>query len=106
MTKRIVVTSLGSYGDVYPYIGIGLGLKERGHHVVLAIPSYYREVVLAAGLGFHPVRPDIDPGDRATIRRIMDPVRGTDFLLQDLILPSLRASYEDLDEAVREPISS
>jgi rhamnosyltransferase subunit B len=98
---RIVITTFGSFGDVYPYIGLGLGLQARGHESVLAMPGYYRTTVAHAGLGFHPVRPDLDPSDRRTVARIMDPTRGTEFIVRDLLLASLRDTYADLTDAVR-----
>lgn len=101
MGSRIVIASFGSFGDVYPYIGLALGLRDRGHHPVLAMPEYYREAVTREGLELHPVRPDVDPTDRALIRRIMDPRSGTELLIRDLIMGSLRESYADLDAATR-----
>src|SRR5258705_540127 len=50
MSSRIVITSWGSYGDVYPYIGVGKALQARGHRVILAVPRYYAEMVEHAGL--------------------------------------------------------
>jgi UDP:flavonoid glycosyltransferase YjiC (YdhE family) len=101
MGKRIVITTFGSYGDVYPYVGLALELRERGHRPVLAMPAYYRPVVEHEGLEFHAVRPDVDPGDRETIARIMDVRRGTEFLMKDLLMGSLRESYADLRDAAR-----
>jgi rhamnosyltransferase subunit B len=97
--KRIVLTSFGSYGDTYPYIGLALTLRERGHEPRLAMPEYYRDLVEQEGLRFHPVRPNVDPQDRDTIARIMDCTRGTEFLLRELLLPALRDSYNDLGHA-------
>jgi rhamnosyltransferase subunit B len=101
MGKRIVITSFGSYGDVYPYIGLALGLRDRGHEPVLAMPAYYREAAAREGLRFHPVRPDVDPADRETVGRIMNAASGTEFIVRQLILGSVRESYADLSEAVR-----
>lgn len=98
---RIVLTSFGSFGDVYPFVGLALGLKARGYRPVLAMPAFYRETVEREGLDFHPVRPDLDPTDRETVRRIMDAARGTEYILKELILASLRATFEDLTAAVR-----
>lgn len=101
MGKRIVITSFGSFGDVYPYVGLALGLQARGHEPVLAMPAHYRGTVEREGIGFHPVRPDVDPTDREVVARIMDAATGTEFIVKELILGSLRQSYEDLTEAVR-----
>jgi UDP:flavonoid glycosyltransferase YjiC (YdhE family) len=97
---RIVMTSWGSYGDLYPYLGLGLGLARRGHRPVLAMPPIYREIVESAGLAFHPVGPDLDPQDRALAARIMDPVHGTDALFTELLLPGLEQAFADLSAAV------
>jgi rhamnosyltransferase subunit B len=100
MGERIVITSFGSYGDVYPYVGVALGLKARGHEPVLAMPAFYRETVEREGLAFHPVRPEVDPTDRELMRRVMNPATGTEVIVKEL-LGALRESYEDLDRAAR-----
>ncbi len=52
---RILITSWGSFGDVYPYVGIALALKARGHRPLLAMPEFYRAVVEGLGIEFHTV---------------------------------------------------
>ena len=63
---RVLLTSFGSYGDLNPYLGLGLALKSRGHEPVLAVSPAYQRHVEDAGLDFHPTRPDGDPSDRAS----------------------------------------
>ena len=95
-SRRILITSFGSFGDVFPYIGLALGLKERGHRPVLAMPPFYRTLVKEEGIDFAPVRPDVNPHDRETVARIMDARRGTEFIIRDIILRSLRDTHADL----------
>lgn len=102
VTKRIVITSWGSYGDVYPYVGLGKVLRGRGHHVTLAVPGYYRGLVEREGLVCHAVGPEIDPADRATIARLMDPVNGTEAIIRDLLMPTVRRSYESIEPIARD----
>ena len=28
---NVLITTLGSYGDVYPFVGLGVQLNRRGH---------------------------------------------------------------------------
>jgi len=42
MTKRIVLATFGSFGDVNLYLGLALGLKQRGHRPVIATAEFYR----------------------------------------------------------------
>ncbi len=62
------------------------------------------EHVGRAGIGFHPMAPDI-PGDEAAARkmveRVFDAREGSRFLIRDLLGPSVRQSYHDLLAAVR-----
>jgi UDP:flavonoid glycosyltransferase YjiC (YdhE family) len=99
--KRIVLTTMGSLGDLHPYIAIALGLKARGHEAVLATGACYRRKVEDLGLGFHAVRPDSDfVDDPVAMRRIMHFRWGTIHILRKKILPAVRQTYEDTLAAV------
>ena len=94
--KRIVLTAVGSLGDVYPYLAIGVGLRARGHDAIIATSECYRRNVEGVGLGFRPLRPDsTSVSDPEVMRRFMDLRRGTERVLRNWILPVLRESYED-----------
>lgn len=103
-SKRIVLTTFGSFGDIHPYIAIGLELKSRGHQAIIATSPAYREKIEATGLSFHPVRPDLLPPeeDPETILKVMDVRRGGEFILKELFSPFVKDSYEDLREATRD----
>lgn len=101
MGSKIVLNTFGSLGDLNPYIGIALGLKSMGHAPAIATAEVYREYVEGAGVDFHPVRPDVSTDDRETIRRVMDPKEGMEFLLRGVLLSRLRESYMDLEESLR-----
>jgi UDP:flavonoid glycosyltransferase YjiC (YdhE family) len=64
----------------------------------------WREHVERAGVGFHPLAPDI-PEDEAAARklvdRILDAREGSRYLIEELLGPSVRQSYDDLLAAVR-----
>jgi UDP:flavonoid glycosyltransferase YjiC (YdhE family) len=97
--KRIVFTTFGSNGDLHPHIAIARGLMARGHESVIATCECYRQKIEALGIGFRAVRPDL-PGwpavDPALIGRFMDPRKGTERIVRELLMPVLRDSYEDL----------
>jgi len=96
---RIVLTAWGTYGDVFPMLGIALKLKARGHDPVVATCAYYRDMVEARGISFAPLAPDIDPNDKAFAARVMDPWRGAEAIFKESILPGLRASLADMRAA-------
>lgn len=100
--RRIVLTTFGSYGDLNPMLGLAIGLRDRGHHPVLATMPFYRQVVEREGIEFHPVRPDGDPSDSALLARIMDARRGSEYVIKDVMMAHLRESYDDLLPVARD----
>lgn len=48
----------GSYGDVAPYTGLGVRLREAGHEVALAAPETFAALVTGCGLDFRPLPAD------------------------------------------------
>ncbi len=87
---------MGSLGDLHPYIAIGLGLKKRGHDVVIATSQCYQQKIEALGLGFHPIRPDAHwLATEDVMRRMMDFRWGTVRVVRDVLLPVLEETYQD-----------
>ena len=99
--KNIVITTFGSLGDLHPYLAIAPGLQARGHRVTIATAAYYRPKIESEGIGFHAVRPDVEPDDVAAIRLAMDARKGPEQVIRRMVMPHLRESYDDLIEAVR-----
>jgi len=89
MGMNILPTTLGSFGDLHPYIAVGLGLRERGHAVTIATSEFYRTKVEGEGLRFHPLRPDIGLliGNSEVVRSLFHPRTGTEYVFRKLILP-------------------
>jgi sterol 3beta-glucosyltransferase len=50
---RVVIMTIGSYGDIAPYVGLGERLRAAGHDVRIAANDSSAELVAAAGLDFH-----------------------------------------------------
>jgi rhamnosyltransferase subunit B len=98
MLARILFTTFGSYGDLYPYIAIGIELQKLGQRVTLATSAGYREKVESERLGFVPVRPDVSLEDREMLRFFFDQRRGTERVMRAMG-EAIRASYEDISNA-------
>ena len=92
---RILLSSFGSFGDLYPYLALGHELRRRGHAVTIATSNIYRDPVEAQGLAFHAVRPDISLDDREAIAYIVDARHGAERLLRYLA-SCARESYADV----------
>ena len=55
---HITIHTLGSRGDIQPFIPLGLGLQRAGFEVRVATFNAFRDFVLAQGLDFAPIHGD------------------------------------------------
>jgi len=94
--SRIVFTTSGSLGDLYPYLALALGMQVRGHDAIVATSPCYRAIVESTGLGFRPLRPDSDwLADPDKVRRLSHPRWGLLRVGREWLMPALRDSYDD-----------
>jgi len=59
MSRRIAISTIGSHGDVQPFVALGVALRKRGHSVILGASSNFEPFVTAHGLEFHALAPDM-----------------------------------------------
>jgi len=52
---NITLVTIGSRGDVHPYVALGIGLRNAGHHVRVATHSYFEALIRNHGLEFAPL---------------------------------------------------
>jgi UDP:flavonoid glycosyltransferase YjiC (YdhE family) len=105
-SRRILLSTFGSFGDIHPYLAIALELKARGHHPVVATSEVYREKLELREIAFHPVRPDMPSYDQPEelvrlIEGAMDPREGGERVME-MLLPYLREIYDDLNAAAND----
>ena len=100
---RIVLSNIGTFGDINPLIAIALELKRRGHVPVMAVPAVFSSKIVPLGLEFHAVRPDIDPNDTLMAEMVYDVRKGTERGLREFLFPVLRQTYDDLLDAATKP---
>jgi sterol 3beta-glucosyltransferase len=55
---RIALLSLGTYGDVLPFVILGKALKDHGHDVVISTAQNYASLIQESGLSFNPIEVD------------------------------------------------
>ncbi|MDD9943965.1 MAG: glycosyltransferase [Myxococcales bacterium] len=92
---KIVLTTFGSHGDLFPYLAIAEQLRSRGHEAIIAAPERYRVAAGKAGAVFFAVRPDV-VDDPEISRRAMERKRGSEVVVREWLVPRLRESYQDL----------
>src|SRR4051812_18448621 len=53
--RHVILASLGTDGDILPYVGLGIALRRRGHEATLVAAEDYRGRAAEAGLGVAPL---------------------------------------------------
>src|SRR4029079_2172387 len=96
---KIVLSTLGSLGDLHPMIALAIELRDRGHSPVINSFNGYAEKIAELGFDFYPLRPDIDPADTELSRRVMDARTGPEVVIRELVFPNLRDMYDDVTAA-------
>lgn len=99
--SRFLFATLGSLGDLHPYIAVARALVARGHQAVIASAADYRAPVEGAGVEFAAVGPDMASfGDYQTVvTRLFNGRHGSEYLMRELVMPHLHSAYAGLERA-------
>ena len=100
--SRILLTTLGSLGDLHPYIALGLGLRDRGHEIVFVTIKDYQAAIEAVGFEFQLLGEDfMNVGDPEMVAMMMDRQKGTERVFKDYLMVNLRDNYHHLLAAAK-----
>lgn len=66
---KFIIPTVGTRGDVQPYIALSLGLQDQGHAVTIASHPCMQDLVEVHGVPFTPIGPDVDVGNAAAAIR-------------------------------------
>src|SRR4051812_35001843 len=58
LSRRVILASFGTDGDVFPYAGLGAALRRRGQDVTLASIPRYPSLATRVGLAFEEISTD------------------------------------------------
>ncbi len=73
--RHIILASAGTYGDVFPFIALGLALRGRGHRVTLAANEEHRALAAELGFGFAALVSDEETHALLSDRDLWRPLR-------------------------------
>lgn len=91
---KVLLPTVGSAGDVYPMIGLGRTLQQRGHRVTVLANPIHAETVRGAGLPFHPLGTRAQADAVLSDPRLWHPRYGFATIGYGAVLPAMRPLYE------------
>src|SRR5215831_20617097 len=63
---RVLLSTIGSRGDVQPLVALAFNLKAFGHEVHLCVPPDFREWIESLGLSVTPIGPELRSTGKAS----------------------------------------
>ncbi len=91
---NIVLITLGTDGDVDPFIALGRELKNRGHSVTLVSNDYFKPIADKFEFGFVSIGTKQDYMAILENQDVWTPRKGFKLLVQELILRHMRTVYK------------
>ncbi len=91
---RLLMTALGSYGDVLPIVGLGAAMHARGHQVTIITSPHFQKIVESAGVDFLPIGTAQEYDDLAHHKDLWHPIRGPLLVIRMAMVGALRELYE------------
>jgi rhamnosyltransferase subunit B len=85
---NVLLPTLGSAGDVHPFIALGTALRARGHRATIITNPFFRETIEAQGLGFLPVGTVADVESAILDPDLWHPKRGFEVVARRVIIPA------------------
>lgn len=102
---RIALSTVGSTGDMLPFIALGKGLQARGHEVLAMSHPFHAERFAKHGIPFAPCGPMIDQAEfNALLDRMVahkNPVKQLWALLEEGLLKDGEAYFQDVQAAIQ-----
>jgi UDP:flavonoid glycosyltransferase YjiC (YdhE family) len=85
---NVLLPTLGSAGDVHPFIALGSALRARGHRATLLTNPFFRETIEAQGLEFAPVGTVADVESAILDPDLWHPNKGFEVIARRVIVPA------------------
>ena len=63
---RVLLSTIGSRGDVQPLVALGLALKALGQDVLLCVPPDFRDWIEGLGMRVTPIGPELRSTGKAS----------------------------------------
>jgi rhamnosyltransferase subunit B len=101
---RLLLPTLGSAGDIHPFLAIGQAMQARGHDVEVLTNPVFADMVAGAGLNMHPVGMQQHYIDTFNSRKLWHPVDGLGVLWRRLARHTIEPVYSRIEQlAMRQP---
>jgi UDP:flavonoid glycosyltransferase YjiC (YdhE family) len=99
--KKVLLTTIGTLGDLNPLIALAKLLNDNGIETHIAACSAYRPNVEREGIAFHEIAPHYDPKSEELCKAILHPLKTLPYFFRKMLSgASLKQSIDEFNKLV------
>jgi rhamnosyltransferase subunit B len=98
LAMNALLVALGSAGDVYPFIGLGLRLRARGHSVTLLANGHFEPAARRVGIDFEELGPAAEYRSLVERPELWKPISALRLAAEWLVVRPMRRTFEIIRE--------
>lgn len=95
---KVLLPTLGSAGDIHPFLAIGRAALARGHEVEVITNPVFADMVAQAGLNFYPVGTAEHYADVLKSRKLWHPIDGFGVFWRRMARYAIEPVYQRIKE--------
>jgi rhamnosyltransferase subunit B len=93
----VLIPTIGSAGDVHPFVALGLALQARGHKATILTNPLFQELIEAQSLRFLPVGTVEDARVIIADPNLWHPRKGFEVVAERAMLPAMAEIYRQIE---------
>ncbi len=101
LAVRVLIATIGSAGDVHPFLGVAEELRRRGHEVAMLVNPHFEARVRALGIEYFPLGTEDDLLRVLHSPRLANQRQSPYLVIEALFNNSIEPSYAAMQEAVK-----
>ncbi len=94
---NVLLVTVGSAGDVHPFIALGLALRARGHRATILTNPFFQPLIEQQGLGFVPLGTTADFESALDDPNLWHPRKGFKVVAQRMMVPAIPEIYRAIE---------
>ena len=95
---HVLLPTLGSAGDVFPLMELGIALQQRGHHATIVTNEFFADPIRGSGLGFIGLGTRQEAEAALADPRLWHPTKGFECIVERVVAPNISRLYEIVRE--------
>jgi len=96
---RVLLSTIGSRGDVQPMVALAVQLRELGHEARICAPPDFREWVEGLGIPFVPIGPEVQGTAKASSTAV--PATPTPEQMRQIAAATVATQFEVIPAAAQ-----